>query len=171
MKEFEELIGLASQNLYAYLLSRTRDHYLAEDLLQETLLKAYLALETSEVVELEAWLMTIAKFTMFDYYKKQRRIQVQAADFFERQATGAKADPLAQVLTELEAEAALKLLRRLPAAQQKALALVLIKGFSYEEASQMLDLPINTLKSQVKRGREKLRYWNEEGNSDGRANI
>lgn len=155
-KYFEEY----SQQLYGYLLTHTRDHYTAEDLLQDTFLKAFLAIQDKAPENIEAWLMTIAKYTMFDYFKKQRRIIIQAADFFDKQV--AKDQVENELLVANDIQQTIKLLAKLPKKNQKAIAIIQIKGFTYEEASEMLGISINTLKSQVKRGREQIQLWKRE---------
>ncbi|MBP1041880.1 RNA polymerase sigma factor [Vagococcus sp. BWB3-3] len=163
MDELESYIMKHSQGLYRYLLLHTGDHYTAEDLLQETFLKAFLAIQTNIPDNLEAWLMTIAKYTMYDHYKKQKRIVIKEAEFFERQPFVASLERLDQLELSM---ATVKMLKRLPSQQQKAIALVHIRGFPYEEVSEMLDIPVNTLKSQVRRGRESLKQW-KNARSDG----
>lgn len=165
MEEFDQIIGQYSTSLYAYLLTHTRNHHTAEDLLQDALLKAYLAIEESQPANIEAWLMTIAKYTMYDYLNKQRRIQLEEADFFEKHLFVEKTS---QLVTEDELQQALRLLKKLPAKQQKAIALIKLKEFSYEEVSLMLKMPINTLKSHVRRGQDKLRQLKEEENHHGK---
>lgn len=155
MDGLEDYILVHSSQLYGYLLQHTGNHYTAEDLLQETFLKAYLAIQAEIPDNLEAWLLTIAKYTMYDYFRKQKRIVIQEADFFDKQVYSVElADELIQKETS---EQIVALLKRLPSNQQKAIALVQIKEFSYEEVSEMLDIPINTVKSHVKRGRATLR--------------
>lgn len=149
-----------SHQLYAYLLTHTRDHYTAEDLLQDTFLKAFLAIQDKVPENIEAWLMTIAKYTMFDYFKKQRRITIQAADFFAKQAADGHVED--QLLAADDIQETIRLLAKLPKKQQKAIAIVQIKGFTYQEASEMLAVSVNTLKSQVKRGREQIKLWKRE---------
>ena len=76
LEELEAYIRQHSANLYGYLLQHTRNSHTAEDLLQETFLKAFLALHSEVPKHPEAWLMTIAKYTMFDYFKNQNRIVI-----------------------------------------------------------------------------------------------
>ncbi len=166
MDEFFVEIEKYSSGLYAYLFSRTHSHHTSEDLLQETLLKAFLAIEEIQPANLEAWLMTIAKYTMYDYLKKQRRLQLEEADFFEKQIYAP--DFTTKLIEDNDLQQALRLLKRLPKTQQKAITLIHVKEFSYEEVSEMLNVPVNTLKSHVRRGRKKLRQLKEEDDRDGK---
>lgn len=166
MDEFSREIEKNSEGLYAYLFRRTRSHHTSEDLLQETLLKAFLALEEIQPDNLEAWLMTIAKYTMFDHLKKQRRVKLEEADFFEKQIY--PTDFTENLVETAELQQALRLLKKLPKAQQKAIALIHVRDFSYEEVSEMLNVPLNTLKSHVRRGREKLRQLKKEEDDHGK---
>jgi RNA polymerase sigma-70 factor, ECF subfamily len=121
----------AVPNLRAFAISLTGNYHFADDLVQETLLKAWAHREKFEPgTNLRAWLFTILRNTYFSEFRKRRR-EVQDVD-------GEKA---AQLATPPEQYGHLDLadfqeaMTQLSADQREALLLVGAEGFSYEEAA------------------------------------
>jgi RNA polymerase sigma-70 factor (ECF subfamily) len=146
--------ALADQlpGLRAFARSLARDPTLADDLTQETLLKAWAARERfSEGTNLRAWLFTILRNVYYSRLRKRRR-EVEDAD-------GAHAARLAvapdqeHVLTLADVNAAIG---TLPAEQREALVLVGAAGLSYEEAAEICGCAVGTVKSRVNRARARV---------------
>jgi RNA polymerase sigma-70 factor (ECF subfamily) len=156
--EFDILMRLYSKSLFRYLYGLTNDYHLAEDLLQETFYKVYLHLSSiNEVVQIKSWLYRIAYNTFIDHCRKTKKIQlVQVDDFF----ASLKVDPLLETenafLQKYEAELIYKHLATMKELYQKAIMLVDLKGFSYKEAAELLNVKLPYLKSLVFRGRQEL---------------
>ncbi|MEK4231696.1 sigma-70 family RNA polymerase sigma factor [Anoxybacillus sp. FSL W8-0703] len=156
--DFDILMSLHSKSLFQYLYGLTNDYHLAEDPLQETFYKVYLHLSSmNEVVQIKSWLYRIAYNTFIDHYRKTKKIKaVQVDDFY----TSLKLDPSLEtenaVLQKYQADLIYKHLATMKELQQKAITLVDIKGFSYKEAADMLNVKIPYLKSLVFRGRREL---------------
>lgn len=138
--------------LRAFARSLTRNHTSADDLVQETILKAWTKLDSfEEGTNLRAWLFTILRNT-FISMKRKGRYEVEDVD-------GAAA---AQVIQIPEQEGAIELaqfrgaLAKLPDELREALVLVGGAGFSYEEAAAICSCPIGTIKSRVSRARRFL---------------
>lgn len=140
--------------LRRYALSLTRDRSEAEDLVQETLVKA---LERGEQLRsapsLRAWLMSILHNRFVDGVRARRAETARYADY------GLRIDPA--VPAPQEGAARLADLRRafmsLPADQRAALHLICVEGLSYEKAAALLSVPVGTLVSRLARGRARLR--------------
>jgi RNA polymerase sigma-70 factor, ECF subfamily len=124
----------------------------ADDLVQETLLRALTNINSFEPgTNLQAWLFTILRNQFRSEYRK-RRHEVEDVDghFSETLVTPPEQqgrmefDEFRQALTEL------------PVDQREALILVGASGFSYEEAAQICDCAIGTIKSRVNRARARL---------------
>lgn len=138
---------------YAYVLCR--NHTDADDLVQETLVKAISRADTYRSGrDLRAWLFGILHNT-FVSDRRQYARRARAATFLEN--TSPEPDRTSDPEKHVEAEGTLRMLGRLTPDQQAALVLIAVEGLSYEEAAEALDVPVGTLMSRLARGREQLR--------------
>ncbi|ANY83658.1 RNA polymerase subunit sigma-70 (plasmid) [Microvirga ossetica] len=146
----EFMAGLKS--LRAYAISLTRDIHQAEDLVQETVLKAISKQETFEAgTNLQAWLMTILRNLFFSARRTKQR-EIEDADGIH--AAGMITIPDQEDrLTVQDMHAAIA---KLPWEQREALRLVSADGLSYEEAAEALATKVGTIKSRVNRTRTRL---------------
>jgi len=147
----DELLG-SSKSLRAFALSLTKNVDQAEDLVQETVLKA-LSHQHRFVPgsNLGAWLFTIMRNGFHSKFRKTRR-EVEDPDNLHAQALITIPDQLAN-LERQDFEAALA---RLPKDQSEALMLIGADGVSYEEASRILGIKVGTIKSRISRARNHL---------------
>ena len=139
-------------NLRAFAISLCGNADQADDLVQDTLVKAWDHMDSfQEGSNLRAWLFTILRNTYFSQYRKRRR------EFEDRD--GSKPTELA-VLPGQQSHVDLQDFRRaldtLPPDQREALILVGAAGFSYEEAASICDCAVGTIKSRVNRARARL---------------
>ena len=139
-------------SLRAFGVSLCGDKERADDLVQETLFKAWNHLDSfHEGTNLKAWLFTILRNTYFSERRKRRR-EVEDAD-------GSYAAQLATPPEQhghMDMQDFRAVLARLPDDQREALILVGAAGFSYEEAAQISGCPVGTIKSRVNRARVRL---------------
>ena len=138
--------------LRAFALSLTRDATLADDMVQETLLKAWskFALFTPGT-NLRAWLFTILRNSLHSLRRKRRR-EVPDPDGLMSDRLASKPDHDGRLaLTDLAAAFA-----KLPLEQREALVLVGAMGFSVEEAAETCNCAPGTIKSRANRGRRAL---------------
>jgi len=159
--EVTPLIG----QLYPAALRMTRNPSDAEDLVQETLVKAYAGFHQFRPgTNLRAWLHRILANTFINGYRKKKREPVQdLGDFQDDWHVGG--DPLLPSARSAEAEALeqlsdsdiLQALRELPAEFRTAIYLADIEGYPYREVAKIMDTPIGTVMSRIHRGRAKLR--------------
>jgi RNA polymerase sigma-70 factor (ECF subfamily) len=147
----QSLLGLIP-NLRAFAVSLCGDIERADDLVQETLLKAWNHLESfQEGTNLRAWLFTILRNTYFSECRRRRR-EVEDHD-------GSKAADLAVHPGQqghLDMQDFRRALNQLPPDQREALVLVGAAGFSYEEAAAISACAVGTIKSRVNRARARL---------------
>jgi RNA polymerase sigma-70 factor, ECF subfamily len=147
-----EALVAAIPNLRAFAVSLTGDHHLANDLVQETLLKAWTHREKFEPgTNLRAWLFTILRNSYFSEFRKRRR-EVQDVD---GEAAARLSTPPAQH-GHLDLEDFKRALAQLSSDHREALLLVGAEGFSYEEAAEICGCAIGTVKSRVNRARVRL---------------
>ncbi|MBS0233976.1 MAG: sigma-70 family RNA polymerase sigma factor [Proteobacteria bacterium] len=148
---FGDALIQAIPNLRAFAHSLSGDAQLSNDLVQETLLKAWTH-KDSFVPDsnLKAWLFTILRNTYFTYYRKQQREELD-----EDHAAMSASVPATQ-LTHLEFDDMQKALMRLSADHREALLLITAEGFSYEDAAHVCGCAVGTMKSRVNRARSRL---------------
>ncbi len=154
--------------LYAAAMRMTRNKADAEDLVQETYLKAYRAFGGFQAgTNLRAWLYRILTNTFINIYRaKKRRPEENDLDDVEdlylyRRLGGLEAaaagrsaeDEVLERLTEGEVKAAVE---SLPEQFRMAVLLADVEGFQYKEIAEILDIPIGTVMSRLHRGRRAL---------------
>jgi len=151
--------------LYPAALRMTRNPTDAEDLVQETTVKAYAAFHQFQTgTNLRAWLNRILTTTFINVYRKRKREPQQAlgGDLADWQMS---ADRLAPPSPSAEAEALdritdsdlLRALRELPGEFRTAVYLADIEGYPYREIAEMMGTPIGTVMSRLHRGRRRIR--------------
>ncbi len=150
-KTKEDLLALIP-NLRAFAISLCGHHERADDLVQETLLKAWGHLDSfQEGTNLRAWLFTILRNSYFSEMRKRRR-EVEDSD--GKKAASLSVAPAQQGHVDMQDFR--KALDLLPPDQREALVLVGAAGMSYEEAAEIAHCAVGTIKSRVNRARIKL---------------
>ncbi len=139
-------------NLRAFALSLTKISDKADDLVQETVMKAWNKFHLfQEGTNLKAWMFTIMRNEFYSQMRKRgREVQDSEGVLASQLATHPEQQghmDLADFRTALEA---------LPNDQREALILVGAHGFSYEEAAEIAGVAIGTIKSRVSRARVRL---------------
>jgi RNA polymerase sigma-70 factor, ECF subfamily len=155
-------------SLYSAALRMTRNPADAEDLVQETYLKAYRAYDSfQEGTNLKAWLYKILTNTFINSYRARKRRPEQAdvddiEDLYlfrrlgglEASTAGRSAeDEVMDLFTDSEVKEALE---SLPESFRMAVLLADVEGFSYKEIADIMDVPIGTVMSRLHRGRKAL---------------
>jgi RNA polymerase sigma-70 factor, ECF subfamily len=139
-------------NLRAFAYSLCGQHERADDMVQETLLKAWSHLESFQAgTNLRAWLFTILRNTFFSEMRKRRR-EVEDSD--GKRAESLSVGPAQQ--GHVDMQDLHKALDLLPPHQREALMLVGAAGMSYEEAAEIAKCAVGTVKSRVNRARSRL---------------
>ncbi|HLG92483.1 MAG TPA: sigma-70 family RNA polymerase sigma factor [Acidimicrobiales bacterium] len=156
--------------LYSAALRMTRNSADAEDLVQETYLKAYRAFDTfQEGTNLKAWLYKILTNSYINSYRaRQRRPEQADGDIedveelylyrrlggLEAAAAGRSAEE--EVLSRFTDEEVKAALESLPDQFRIAVLLADVEGFSYQEIADITGVPIGTVMSRIHRGRRAL---------------
>jgi RNA polymerase sigma-70 factor, ECF subfamily len=170
---FSELAMPFMGPLYSAALRMTRNPADAEDLVQETYLRAYRAFDSfQEGTNLKAWLYRILTNTFINQYRaaKRRPEQSDIEDiedlYLYRRLGGLEAavagrSPEAEVLEGIPDDEVKEALESLPEQFRMAVLLADVEGFAYKEIADILDIPIGTVMSRLHRGRKQLqkRLW------------
>ncbi len=152
--QLEDIYKLYMNDLYRYLLSLSKDHYIAEDLVQEAYYRAYLTIEDYEISNIKAWLFRVAYNAFIDYQRKNKRLIIK-----EQIDEPLTADPVTPEGCILKKESLQRLFDDLHLLKEKEKHAVMLCDFhelSYQEAAAILGLNINTFKSHLSRARKKL---------------
>ncbi|HTU38529.1 MAG TPA: sigma-70 family RNA polymerase sigma factor [Acidimicrobiales bacterium] len=151
--------------LYSAALRMTRNRADAEDLVQETYLKAYRSFGSfQEGTNLRAWLYRILTNTYINNYRAAQRrpetTDVEDLYLYKRLAGSGGSEPGRSAedealdrFTDDDVKAALE---ALPESFRMAVLLADVEGFSYKEISEITDVPIGTVMSRIHRGRRAL---------------
>ena len=151
-KKFKKELLSILPSLRAFAVSLVSKHDRADDLVQDTIMKAWAKQDSFEMgTNMKAWLFTILRNEFYSQMRKKGR-EVQDTDdiFYNNIAVHP-----AQYGT-LDLEDFKKALALLPADQREALILIGASGFSYEDAAQICGCAVGTIKSRVSRARTKL---------------
>jgi RNA polymerase sigma-70 factor (ECF subfamily) len=163
-EDTEQFMG----SLYSAALRMTRNPSEAEDLVQETYLKAYRGYDSFKAgTNLKAWLYRILTNTFINAYRARRRHPEETEledveDFYlfhrlgglEAAAAGRSAED--EVLESMTDEEVKRAIESLPEAFRMAVLLADVEGFSYKEIAEIMDVPIGTVMSRLHRGRRAL---------------
>src|SRR3954465_3979684 len=165
---FADLAMPHMDSLYAGALRMTRKPADAEDLVQETYLKAYRGFGGfQEGTNIKAWLYRILTNTYINRYRQQKRRPDETdiddvEDFYlyrrpggidEARISKSAEDTMLELFTDDEVKDALE---SLPETFRMAVLLADVEGFAYKEIAEILDIPIGTVMSRLHRGRKAL---------------
>lgn len=150
--EFKSGLLAAIPNLRAFAVSLTHNTDRADDLVQETLMKAWDKHASFEPgTNLKAWLFTILRNEFYSQMRKRGR-EVQDSDGI--MTARLAVHPSQQ--GKLDLDDFRTALKELPEDQREAIILVGASGFSYEEAAEICGCAVGTIKSRVSRARSRL---------------
>jgi RNA polymerase sigma factor (sigma-70 family) len=160
-EDFRHIYETFYYKVYRKAFQVTRDAHLAEDIMQETFIKAYNKLDTIiERDKIEAWLSTIASRTAIDFIRKEKgKATVPIEEMIGRldqtlENNFSVEKKVEQMLLKQEIEQQMTYLKP---TLKEVLVLKYKKGFSDKEIARLLQIPNNTVKSRLHRARKQLK--------------
>ncbi|MFQ6551621.1 RNA polymerase sigma factor [Aestuariibius insulae] len=136
----------------AFAMSLTKDWAKADDIVQDTIVKAWTNIDKFEPgTNMRAWLFTILRNTFYSSYRKVKREVSDTDGVFSARLSEKPSHDGRLQMRDFE-----RALSKLPIEQREALILVGASGFSYEEAAMTCGVAVGTIKSRVNRARNHL---------------
>jgi RNA polymerase sigma factor (sigma-70 family) len=158
-EEFKEKLGSGIPNLRAFARSLCGSREMADDLVQDTMLRAWAARGRFVAgTNFKAWTFTILRNHYFSQVRRKRFV----GEWDDRVADRVLAAPANQDRA-IELQDLMRALQQIPADQREALILVAAGGLSYEEAAEIARVAMGTIKSRVSRARTALEAIMESG--------
>ncbi|HKE89063.1 MAG TPA: sigma-70 family RNA polymerase sigma factor [Gemmatimonadales bacterium] len=157
--EREALVHLDA--LYRVALRLTGNAADAEDLVQETMLRAYRSWDRyTPGTNAKGWLLTILRHLFINEYRRKSRhpetVDVDTIEPFALFQEVQEEDPQGAFFDKIVDDEVLRAVDQLPEAFREAVTLSDVEGLSYEEVAKVLDVPVGTVKSRLYRGRRLL---------------
>jgi RNA polymerase sigma-70 factor (ECF subfamily) len=157
--EQEALVHLDA--LYRVALRLTGNAADADDLVQETMLKAYRAWDQYEKgTNAKGWLLTILRNSFINEYRRRTRhpetVDVDTIEPFAVFGEVQEDDPQGAFFDQIVDDEVLKAIDELPVAFRETLVLSDVEGMSYQEIGKILGVPVGTVKSRLFRARQAL---------------
>lgn len=150
MITLDSVIQAHGSALLSYVTQLTGDRYVAEDIVQETWIKAWRHLDrlTEDYGSVRAWLKRVARNAVIDQYRRRRArpAEVTLLEHQQLGSTAVYASPSDEVETRMEVDAALN---HLSTAHRHALAEVYLADRTTDSAASVLGVPAGTVKSRV----------------------
>lgn len=147
--------------LYSVALRLTRNPHDAEDVVQETLLRAYRSIDRFDGRHPRAWLLTILRNANRNRARKRTpdllHDEERTLGTIPARGADGRTGPEEIVLEQIPDHAVVEALQRLSDAHRAVVVLVDIDGLSYREAAEVLGVPVGTVMSRLHRARRKMR--------------
>jgi RNA polymerase sigma-70 factor (ECF subfamily) len=148
--------------LYSYGMVLTRNHAEAEDLVQETYVRALNAVERLRPDRnVKSWLFTILRNIWLNQLRRRRTghqmIEMEAGESIANTAVKASKDPHASYVSKVEHEQVRQAIEQLPVKFREVILLREYEELSYQEIASILECPAGTVMSRLGRARSKLR--------------
>lgn len=154
-KSLDDIYQSYVKDIYYYLLSLCGDKYIAEDIMQETFLRAYLCFEDCSFDGIKPWLFKVSYNSYIDYIRKNKKYCSQNIEIFNESIEYKTPEDLA--IENDEIRKILHIVSKMPQKQKQSILLCDFNGLSYKEASQIMDVSLASIKISLYRARQHVR--------------
>lgn len=155
---FNRLVLPEVDVMWRVALSLTRNRADAEDLVQESLLRAYRAIDSFDGRYPRAWLLTILRNTERNRHRRRRPELLSDPDIAEERGPATEPDAVERRAEDREFDQAVTAaLEELPDNFRRVVELVDVDGLTYQEAADLLEVPLGTVMSRLHRARRRIR--------------
>jgi len=161
--EFDHLVRAHVEMLYRTALRMTADTHIAEDLVQETCLRAYRAFDSFKPgTNFKAWLYRILSNLTIDHARRNAKVSFvewddqEPGDVWSGTHSTIGQSPEVHVLHKSFMNDAFRAMAKLSPEIRIVVALAILEDFSYAEIAQSVGCPVGTVRSRLSRGRKQL---------------
>jgi RNA polymerase sigma-70 factor (ECF subfamily) len=158
---FGELIDRYEKLVFSFLLTRLKNLQEVEDIAQETFVKAFRHLKSFDCdKKFTAWLLTIARNILIDHVRKSARSFASTdlvAEVLQKEEDKGQTNPQALALKKESFTKVVEMINELPEEVREPFVLRIVNEISYQEISEILDLPLQTVKNRIFKARTLLR--------------
>lgn len=158
LHSFEELVKKYQKNIYRLAFRMTRDHDTADDLAQETFVKAFTSIGSfKEEHSFYPWIFRICMNLSINYLKR-KKFMVSESELLPRKLEDSKAtgDPMSQLIRDELMDRVESSIDALPPPFKAVFILKVYEELSYEQIAQNLKISVGTVMSRLFRARERL---------------
>lgn len=156
-KDFEEQMSIVYRDLYKFIYSIIKNQNLTEDMLQQTLMKAYEKFDTIEdIKKFKSWIFTIAKNESLSWIRKYNR-EIPSENTYLELLEGSSEDIPEELLIKRETDEQIKQsIKMLSPVDQEIIYLRYYYDLTLSEIALILNLNINTVKTKHIRAKKKI---------------
>lgn len=156
-KNFEEQISIVYKELYKFIYSIIKNQNLTDDILQQTLMKAYEKFDTiQDIKKFKSWIFTIGKNESLSWIRKYNR-EIPSEDTYLELLGGCSEDIPVELLIKREIKEQVKeSIKMLNPVDQEIIYLRYYYDLNFNEIALILNLNENTVKTKHKRAKEKI---------------
>ena len=156
LEAFEHILSFYEKAIYNYCLRILKNPQNAQEVAQDTFIKVYThRKEIDSTKNIKTWIFTIATNTAYDFLRSKKRKNETSLDEELETNSSFKAyyrDKEEGLVSDIE-----KALDQINPEYKKVLLLFYQQGFQYQEIADTLEMPINTIKTHISRGKEELK--------------
>ena len=158
-RAYGKLVAKYQSRLYNFVRSMVRNEEIAEDITQESFVKAFFSLKKLQNAgSFKSWLFRIANNNTLDYLRK-KKIQTVDVDDHVRESYVDTASPEKGAIKSSRSKHIREALGKLKQDQRSILVMCDLQGFSYQEISESLSIPFGTVQSRIYYARKKLKEF------------
>lgn len=154
LEAFEHILSFFEKAIYNYCLRILKNSQNAKDVTQDTFIKVYTHRKSIDPEKnIKTWIFTIATNTAYDFIRsKKRKNETSLDDDNETISSFEAYYPKEGLVSDVD-----KALEQINPEYKKVLLLYYQQGFDYKEIAEILEMPINTIKTHISRGKEQLK--------------
>ena len=151
---FECILSFYEKAVYNYCLRILKNPHNATDVTQDTFIKVYTHRKTIDPSKnIKTWIFTIATNTTYDFLRaKKRKNEISLDENNETNSSSEAYYPKEGIVSDVD-----KALEQINPEYKNVLLLFYQQGFQYQEIADILEMPINTVKTHISRGKEQLK--------------
>lgn len=161
----EQLYETYYRELYLYVYSLLHNRSMAEDILQETFVKAMIALKDSHT-NMRAWLYLVARNLCYNQLGREKRVILSGQSSEMERNRSSENDILEKMIADEQKKMLWKILEKLPEASREVILLQYFGGFRQKEIAAMMGLTPENVRVLAYRGKKAIRAYLEVENYD-----